>query len=156
MVPQELNAAQNIYNYGSLAGPYGQLALQQGRTRPTEWPKDGQMQAGGLQPNIAALQAMGMADLQQGFDPRGALYNRTQSQLSDQINSQLANQGLAGITLRASVAANAMGNFNIDWQKSAIAAAARGWPGRLEYVRRAGEPGPGCTKRHPKPGERDG
>jgi hypothetical protein len=69
------------------------------------------------------LQAMGNAEspyaaqiLQTGFDPQNALYNRTQQQLTDQVNAQNAMSGLSGSPYGAGVANQAASNFNIDWQ----------------------------------------
>jgi hypothetical protein len=59
--------------------------------------------------------------LESGFDPRSALFNRTQGRLMDQTNAINAMSGLGGTPYGASVGANAMGNFDIDWQNQQLA-----------------------------------
>lgn len=56
-----------------------------------------------------------------GFDPRSALFNRSRQQLMDQTNATNAMAGLGGTPYGASVAANAMGNFDINWQNQQLA-----------------------------------
>jgi hypothetical protein len=58
--------------------------------------------------------------LQTGFDPQHALYNRTQQQLTDQVNAQNAMSGLSGSPYGAGVANQAASNFNIDWQNTQL------------------------------------
>ena len=97
LAPGQLGAAQQIGNFGSLAEPYGQLALQQGNN-----PAYGQAMSlganmvGPMLSNAGQLSQAGQQDLATGYDPQSALYNRTQSQVADQINAQLANSGLGG------------------------------------------------------------
>jgi hypothetical protein len=59
--------------------------------------------------------------LQSGFDPRSALFNRTEGRLMDQTNAINAMSGLGGTPYGASVSANALGNFDIDWQNQQLA-----------------------------------
>jgi len=87
--------AEHLY-YGSLAGPYGQLALQQGQNRPTEWPKGwGRCRPAGCNQHRRAPGHGHGRSTSRASIPRRAVQPDA-SQLSDQINSQLANQGLAG------------------------------------------------------------
>jgi hypothetical protein len=59
--------------------------------------------------------------LSSGFDPRAALFNRTEGRLMDQTNAINAMSGVAGTPYGASVTANALGNFDIDWQNQQLA-----------------------------------
>jgi hypothetical protein len=59
--------------------------------------------------------------LASGFDPRSALFNRTEGRLMDQTNAINAMSGLGGTPYGASVGANAMSNFDIDWQNQQLA-----------------------------------
>lgn len=54
------------------------------------------------------------------FDPQQALYQRTQQQLQDQTNVNLANSGVASTPYGQSVLGNTLGNFNIDWQNNLL------------------------------------
>lgn len=62
------------------------------------------------------LQSGANSIMNTAFDPQNALYNRTQQQLQDQINSANSMNGTAMTPYGAGVGANAMSNFNIDWQ----------------------------------------
>ena len=64
--------------------------------------------------------------IQSGFDPQAALFNRSQGRLMDQTNAINAMSGLAGTPYGASVGANAMGNFNIDWENQQLARQVQG------------------------------
>ncbi len=64
--------------------------------------------------------------LSAGFDPQAALFNRGQSQLLDQSNAVNAMSGLAGTPYGASTTANALGNFDINWQNQQLAREAQG------------------------------
>ncbi len=59
--------------------------------------------------------------LESGFDPRSALFNRTEGRLMDQTNAINAMSGVGSSPYGASVAANALGNFDIDWQNQQLA-----------------------------------
>lgn len=66
----------------------------------------------GLSAALAALQA--------GFDPQGALYNRTQQQVSDQANATAAMYGLGSSPYGAGTTGQTLSNFNIDWQNNQL------------------------------------
>lgn len=79
------------------------------------------------QQGAAQLQGLGNAAapyasqiLQTGFDPQNALYNRTQQQLTDQLNATNANSGLASSPYGAGVVGQGLTNFNIDWQNNQL------------------------------------
>ncbi len=71
--------------------------------------------------------------LQAGSDPQSALFYRTQGQLMDQTNAANAMAGVSGTPYGASVNANALGNFDINWQNQQLArqAQAAGAAGNL-------------------------
>ena len=69
--------------------------------------------AQGLMQNAGAIQ-------QQAFDPQNALYNRTQQQLTDQINAQQGLRGLGTSGVVGSELNQALSNFNIDWQNQQL------------------------------------
>ena len=56
--------------------------------------------------------------MESGFDPQSALFNRSQGRLMDQTNATNAMSGLGGTPYGASVGANAMGNFDINWENN--------------------------------------
>jgi len=60
--------------------------------------------------------AAGQSVWNTALDPQNALYNRTQQQLVDQQNAQLAMSGLSGSPYGAGIANQGLSNFNIDWQ----------------------------------------
>ena len=80
----------------------------------------------------AAYQAMnadyGMAGqiYNTAFDPQQALYNRTQQQVSDQTNAQLAARGIEMGGVGVGIAGQSANNFNIDWQNQQLARQAQG------------------------------
>lgn len=55
-----------------------------------------------------------------GMDPQHDLYNRTLQQVREQSAAQAAQSGLAGSPFAAGLANDAMRNFNIDWQNTAL------------------------------------
>jgi hypothetical protein len=59
--------------------------------------------------------------LNTGFDPQGALYNRTQQQVTDQQNALNSMYGLGSSAYGAGLAGQANENFNIDWQNQQLA-----------------------------------
>jgi hypothetical protein len=62
------------------------------------------------------LQGLSNQILQTGVDPQAALFNRSQGQTLDQANVVNAASGLSGTPYGASTTANALGNFDINWQ----------------------------------------
>jgi hypothetical protein len=58
--------------------------------------------------------------LQSGMDPRGALYNRTQQQVTDQQNAVNSLSGVGTSPYGAGVTGQAQQNFNIDWQNQQL------------------------------------
>lgn len=76
--------------------------------------------------------------LQTGFDPQQALYNRTQQQVQDQINAQLASAGLSSSPYGAGVASQGLSNFNIDWQNAQLQRQAQASQGYGNLISGAG------------------
>ena len=91
------NAATTAYNYGQGIFPYAQS----------------------LFPYAQSIESMAL-------DPQSALYNRTLAQLQDQINVANTQSGVGTSPYGASVAANALGNFNINWQNNQLQRAIQG------------------------------
>lgn len=58
--------------------------------------------------------------LTMGFDPQSDLYRRTLQQLTDSINVNQAGRGITDSPYGASIADNAISNFNIDWQNNQL------------------------------------
>jgi hypothetical protein len=61
------------------------------------------------------------AILNTGFDPRSALYQRTQQQVTNQQNAVNALSGVGTSPYGAGVTGQAQQNFNIDWQNQQLA-----------------------------------
>lgn len=123
--PMAQNSLSNLYenNYASSYLKNAAQAAAMGRTGATTAFNAGQnlytpgfqtIQAGqSLVPFASAIET-------QAFDPQSALYNRTLQQLRDQINVANAQSGVSTSPYGASVEANALGNFNIDWQNNLL------------------------------------
>jgi hypothetical protein len=110
LIPQYQAASNAITN-----NPYASLAMQGANNAAALAPGVAGMQLGGA----GSLYGAGNQILGQAFDPQGALYNRTQQQLMDQINAANAASGLAG-PAAAGVAQQGLTNFNIDWQNNLL------------------------------------
>jgi hypothetical protein len=106
---QAVSGMQNNPYYGqALAG------AQQGATLGA---------AGADQLGQSASQVAGTVNplIQSGFDPQSALFSRSRQQLMDQTNAVNAMSGVAGTPYGASVSANALGNFDTNWQNQQLA-----------------------------------
>jgi len=136
LVPRGIAQGDTLHNLGYGGIPYAQQALTQGfdpnyglDTQDFGLALGGARQgatlggAGANQIFNQAGQIAGAIDplMQSGFDPRSALFNRSRQQLMDQTNATNAMSGLAGTPYGASVAANALGNFDINWQNQQLA-----------------------------------
>lgn len=64
--------------------------------------------------------------LNTAFDPQSALYNQLQNQVSQQAAAANASAGLGGSAYGASTTANALSNFDINWQNQQLARQAQG------------------------------
>lgn len=67
------------------------------------------------------LYGAGMGLLESGFDPRAALFDRSQQRLMDQSGAATSMMGLGSSPYGAGVMSNALGNFDIDWQNQQLA-----------------------------------
>lgn len=113
--PTAATAATGLSGLAGLAGGAGQSVVNSGFNNPAYG------QAASLGQGIAPqLSGAASSILSQSFDPQSALFDRTQSQLSDQTNAGLANSGLAGTPYGASVLGNTLGNFDINWQNNQL------------------------------------
>lgn len=72
-------------------------------------------QLGGQQLGQAAGQILNTA-----FDPQSALFNQTQGHVIDQANAANAMAGVGNTPYGASVVANDLGNFDINWQNNQL------------------------------------
>lgn len=66
------------------------------------------------------LQQAGQQVLQTGFDPQQELFKRQQQQLLDQSNVANSMAGLGSSPYGASATANALGNFDLNWQNNLL------------------------------------
>lgn len=76
-------------------------------------------QAQSLSPYVSQI-------FQQGFDPQNEFYGRAAHNLTEQTRAGLNDRGLTMTPYGAGVEANALGNFNIDWNNSQLGRAATG------------------------------
>lgn len=83
-------------------------------------------QLGDIKGSQSNLYGGGNQVLQTALDPQKDLYNRTAQQLTDQTRAAQYARGIQSSPLGASVEANALGNFNIDWQNQQLARQSQG------------------------------
>jgi len=142
LFPQAVTGSAALNSAATGGLPYASTALQQGfdptygsaismlQNNPFYAGAQGGAQQGAGLGAAGANQQYGMAGqvggtipglLNSGFDPQQALFNRSQGQLMDQTNAINSMSGLAGTPYGASVGANAMGNFDINWQNQQLA-----------------------------------
>lgn len=84
------------------------------------------------------LQGAGRDVFNLALDPQNALYNRTQQQLTDQVNAGQALRGLGTSAVGGSEYNQAMSNFNIDWQNQQLNRALQGAQGLSGLYGQAG------------------
>lgn len=70
--------------------------------------------------NATTLQGAGNTVLNTAFDPQGALYGRTQQQVTDQVRAGLAARGIDMSGAGAGIENKALSDFNIDWQSQQL------------------------------------
>ena len=117
-LPQAGGIAQNLVN-----NPYANL-YQQGanNTAAAGWGV-GTGQIGAGMDLMSAGQSMlpyAQSILQTGFDPQGALRDRTEQQLTDSTRAGLAARGINMTPYGAGVENKALSDFNIDWQNNLL------------------------------------
>jgi hypothetical protein len=109
------------YNYQA-NNPYG-LSMIAGANQGGQYMQQAGQQAIG---NAGNLSGASNQLYQQAFDPQSALYNQQQQQLSNQTNAYNSANGIASSPYGASVAANAQGNFQNQWQNQQLGREAQG------------------------------
>jgi hypothetical protein len=77
-------------------------------------------QAQALMPLVTSNLGAAGQILNTGFDPQGALYDRSYQQMRQQANATAGQSGLAGSPFAAGLANDASRNFNIDWQNAQL------------------------------------
>jgi hypothetical protein len=87
------------------------------------------------------LQGAGQDIYNLARDPQNALYNRTQQQLTDQVNAGQALRGLGTSAVGGAEYNQAMSNFNIDWQNQQLQRALQGAQGLSGLYGQAGNYG---------------
>jgi hypothetical protein len=121
-----LNAGNVYGNLANYAASYGGDASRQ------------------YESNIGAqgyLQGVGQDVYNLARDPQSALYNRTQQQLTDQVNAGQALRGLGTSAVGGQEYNQAMSNFNIDWQNQQLNRALQGAQGLSGLYGQAGNYG---------------
>lgn len=106
-----------------LANPYLQLAQMGGNQAGSMLQGTGASTYGqGQQLSNAASGGIPAAQsvLNTAFDPQQQLYDRTLQQTQDQIGALLARTGLTNSGAGGKIAADALSNFNIDWQNNQL------------------------------------
>jgi hypothetical protein len=118
-LPSMLDPAYQSVLAASTNNPFAPAAIEQAQNAGAAYYGLANM-AGARGNNMFALgdQAMPYAQqiLQTGFDPQQALYDHTLQQVRDQTNAQLAANNQLGTPYGAGIAADALANFNLNWQ----------------------------------------
>lgn len=118
--------ADNIAN-----NPYGQSALGSAE------------QAGGYGNQMmgAGMSLVPYAQqmLEMGFDPQEAYYNRAVQRMQDQTRVGQSARGVVMSPYGAMMESNALGNFNLDWQNTALQRANQGAQGAAGLLNQAGD-----------------
>ena len=116
-----MNGYPNMFNMSNMAYGAAPGALAAGNNAINAANNPAYAQAGGLA-SQAAPQLMGAGNqiLQQAFDPQNALRNRMQQQVMDQSTVANSIAGLGSSPYGASTTANALGNFDVNWQNQQL------------------------------------
>lgn len=115
-----IGGVNNQFNPQQLSGAQTAGSMLQGT--------GGQTYGQGQQISGAATGGLPAASqiLNTAFDPQQSLYNQQATQLNDQLGSYMANSGLTSSGAGAGIAANALGNFDINWQNNQLGRQAQG------------------------------
>ena len=116
-LPQQPQAAQGMMTGANTMAGQGQQSLGQFNAAAPGLMQNAQQQ-GGVTQNVGNQVTQPL--LATAFDPQNALFNQQQQLLQDQTRSAEAAQGIAGTPYGAGVEANAMGNFDINWQNQQL------------------------------------
>lgn len=122
--PQILQLYQQLAQ-GGANNPYAQSYQQGANQIGAAGMNAGQQTLGtsqGLLPDVSALVNM-------GFDPQGALYQRTLQQVQDASRANSSAAGVGSTPYGAGVNNMATNNFNIDWQNQQLGRALQGAQG---------------------------
>lgn len=120
--PQTFSQGGNPKPYVPKAQPWADASFQSlinsliGTTGSSNAQQAGDLAFAGA-PNIYG---MGENLMTAGYDPQSALRERTEQRLIDQTNAANAMSGVGNTPYGASVMANALGNFDIDWENNAL------------------------------------
>lgn len=116
--PLAWQTAQNLYN-----NPYAQQYQQGagvgaafGQGAAQNQYAAGDAVYGNFGPQVTAASTI----MNLGLDPQSALYNRTLGQVTQQTRAGNEARGIDMTPYGGSVEANALGNFNIDWQNNQL------------------------------------
>ena len=111
---QSLNQMEgmNYQPYLNAANQAGQMYGQAGQMA------QGQMQ--GYSQQAQQAQQAGQQMYQTSMDPQNALFNQTQQTLQDQVRAGQASRGLGNSAVGGMEEANAMSNFDINWQNNQL------------------------------------
>lgn len=118
VMPQAYNTSQNLYN-----NPYAQAGItgaQNAATLGVPAAYSGFNEGQGLIGAGNSLVPYAGSIMNTGFDPQGALYNRTLQQVQDQANVNNAMAGVGTSPYGAGLTNQATTNFNIDWQNQQL------------------------------------
>lgn len=124
IIAQQMPFAQYASTYGQQLenNPYATGYQTAANTAAAGMPQQGATQLGaGKALYGSGMQALpyGQQILQAGFDPQQALYNSTSNTLMQQLNAQNAASGVYG-PAAAGTDAQALGNFNMNWQNNQL------------------------------------
>jgi hypothetical protein len=132
-----ITTGQGLLTAGSNLIPAGDNLLPVGRSLfpvGANW-----IQNANMLPGMAESLIPGAFALQQlGLDPQSALYNQQVNNLTQQIDVANAQAGLSTSPYGTSVLANALGNFNINWQNNQLQRAIAGEQGMAGMLNTAG------------------
>lgn len=110
--------------------PYLQASQQAGQMYGQAGQLAGQQMQGYSQQAQQAQQA-GQQMYQTSMDPQHALFNQTQQTLQDQVRAGQAARGLGNSAVGGMEEAQAMGNFDINWQNAQLARQQQGIQGMV-------------------------
>ena len=125
-LPQQPQAAQGMMTGANTMAGQGQQSLGQFNAAAPGLMQNANMQGAQSQATGNALTG---GIINSAFDPQNALFNQQQQLLQDQTRSAEAAQGVAGTPYGAGVEANAMGNFDINWQNNQLSREMQGISG---------------------------
>lgn len=118
LYPQIASTAQSVVN--NPYAPAAQTAAGNAGTASTAIGNQAVTDAGTLSSTGNALIPYATQVLNMGLDPQSAIYNQTLQQTQDQINAENAASGIGTSPVGAQIDANALNNFNLNWQNNLL------------------------------------